>query len=71
MSTKRIKRTCPFTEDDEIGIIIPAAGLGKRMKSKGPKPLIKITEDLTILQNQIKNIQDSFRNHKVVIVCGF
>ena len=54
-----------------MGIIIPAAGLGKRMKSRGPKPLIKIAEDTTILENQIKNIENYFENHKVVLVCGF
>jgi choline kinase len=71
MTVRNIKATNFFGKEEEIGIIIPAAGLGKRMKSRGPKPLIKITENITILQNQIKNIQDSFVNHKVVLVCGF
>jgi len=71
MSTRHITNRRPSDKDDGIGIIIPAAGLGRRMKSRGPKPLIKITKDTTILQNQIKNIQDSFDNHKIVLVCGF
>ena len=71
MSTRHIKKIHPIVEDNEIGIIIPAAGLGKRMKSRGPKPLIKIDENTTILQNQIKNIQDSFDKHKIVLVGGF
>ena len=54
-----------------MGIIIPAAGLGKRMKSRGPKPLIKITENTTILQNQVKNIDECFGDNKIVLVCGF
>jgi len=41
------------------------------MKSRGPKPLIKITENTNILQNQIKNIQNSFDDHTIVLVCGF
>jgi len=71
MSTRHIKGTPPLDPSKRIGIIIPAAGLGKRMKSRGPKPLIKITEDTTILQNQIKNIQEAFDDHSVVLVCGF
>lgn len=71
MNTRHIKKRRPPGKNEGIGIIIPAAGLGRRMKSRGPKPLIKITENTTILQNQIKNIQNSFGNHKIVLVCGF
>ena len=34
----------------QTSIIIPAAGMGRRMKSYGPKPLIKIG-NLTIIKN--------------------
>jgi len=71
MNIRNIKKSAPLDQNGEVGIIIPAAGLGRRMKSRGPKPLIKITEDTTILENQIKNIEGSFEDHKVVLVCGF
>jgi len=71
MTTRQIKTIRRQSSGDQIGIIIPAAGLGKRMKSHGPKPLIKITNNATILQNQIKNIQKVFDDHRIVLVCGF
>ena len=44
---------------NKIGIIIPAAGMGRRMKSYGPKPLIKIGSS-TIIKNQIQLLQTYF-----------
>ena len=38
--------------ENNISIIIPAAGVGRRMKSYGPKPLIKVGNS-TIIKNQI------------------
>ena len=55
---------------DSMGIIIPAAGMGRRMKSYGPKPLIKIGNS-TIIKNQISLLQTYFSNITVVLVCGF
>ena len=53
-----------------IGVIIPAAGMGRRMKSYGPKPLIKIGNS-TIIKNQIGLLQTYFSNITIVLVCGF
>jgi len=60
-----------FSTEKEICIIIPAAGVGRRMKSYGPKPLIKIDESKTILDNQIEVIDRTFKNYHIVMVCGF
>lgn len=57
-------------DEQEITIIIPCAGLGKRMKSYGPKPLIKI-KDKTIFEYQHKAIKETFRKFKIISVCGF
>ena len=43
-----------------ISVIIPAAGMGRRMKSYGPKPLIKIgnstiIKNVNALTNNVKN----------------
>ena len=55
----------------KYSIIIPAAGQGLRMKSYGAKPLIKLTPDLTIIQNQLNIITDKFRSYEVILVTGF
>ena len=53
-----------------IGVIIPAAGMGRRMKSYGPKPLIRIGNS-TIIKNQIHLIYTYINNPLIVLVCGF
>jgi len=68
MSIKYIKN---IDEKTPIDILIPAAGLGKRMKSYGPKPLIKIKKNFSILENQIKIFQKLLPNSTIIIVCGF
>lgn len=63
----------PANKNDnrKISIIIPAAGMGTRMKSHGPKSLIKINKETTILDNQLKYIYSNFNNPQVIIVTGF
>jgi choline kinase len=56
--------------DDEITVIIPAAGRGRRMKSYGPKPLINIGRS-TIIQRQVDMVKSIFPNAKFVVVAGF
>lgn len=55
---------------DHIGIIIPAAGMGRRMKSYGPKPLIKIG-NCSVIKNQINLLKTYLKSSTVVLVCGF
>lgn len=53
-------------------IIIPAAGMGRRMKSYGPKSLTQIgTSNCTIINNQLKIIKKLFQQYVVILVCGF
>lgn len=52
-------------------VIIPAAGLGKRMRSYGPKSLIKIKDDTTILDNQIRHIKSNLKRQEIIVVAGF
>jgi choline kinase len=56
---------------DKYTIIIPAAGLGKRMKIYGPKSLVKINDDHTILSNQIEIINSCFRHCEIIVVGGY
>lgn len=51
-------------------IIIPAAGIGSRMKSQGAKPLLQIGAGITILQLQLQMIQEYMRGHPRIIVVG-
>ena len=53
-----------------IGVIIPAAGMGRRMKSYGPKPLIRIGNS-TVIKNQIHLIHTYITDPLIVLVCGF
>jgi len=55
---------------DDLVIIIPAAGLGRRMKSYGPKSLL-IIEDKNLIHRQIKILTDKYPNSKIVVVAGF
>ena len=59
-----------MTEAKVIDIIIPAAGMGRRMKSYGPKPLIKIGNS-TIIKNQISLLRSYIDHTNIVLVCGF
>lgn len=68
MSVKYIKN---IQQKNPIDVIIPAAGMGRRMKSYGPKSLIKIKKDLTLIENQIKIIKNTIPNSNIIIVAGF
>jgi|15BtaG_2_1085339.scaffolds.fasta_scaffold00006_40 choline kinase len=54
-----------------IDIVIPAAGLGRRMKSYGPKPLIQIKNNTTILANQLKLFRKVLPASNIILVTGF
>tara|TARA_R110002012_G_scaffold319935_2_gene541854 strand:+ start:1558 stop:2259 length:702 start_codon:yes stop_codon:yes gene_type:complete len=66
MAKHKIKKS----HEDEITVIIPAAGRGRRMKSYGPKPLINIGS-CTILERQIDMVKSIFPNAKFIIIAGF
>ena len=52
-------------------IIIPSAGMGRRMRSYGPKSLIKIHENTTIIGRQLSIIKKNFTNCEIILVTGF
>lgn len=55
---------------NQISVVIPAAGVGRRMKSYGPKPLIKLNNE-TVIRRQIRLIRHVFPKSSVVAVTGF
>jgi len=54
-----------------ISVIIPAAGLGSRMKSYGPKSLVKIKDNLSIIENQLKFIYKYLNKPQIILVTGY
>jgi choline kinase len=58
-------------EEGRLSVIIPAAGIGKRMKSKGPKGLLQIHHGMSILELQIRTILKVYPHADIVIVGGF
>tara|TARA_R110000824_G_scaffold128568_4_gene289508 strand:- start:22211 stop:22894 length:684 start_codon:yes stop_codon:yes gene_type:complete len=58
-------------KNKKITVIIPSAGVGRRMKSYGPKCLIELSHEHTILDRQIEIIKSTFPSPEIIIVCGF
>ena len=60
MNNRYIKKIKKSLDTKGLDIMIPAAGLGKRMKSHGPKSLISIKYGQRILDRQVSLIDDYF-----------
>lgn len=52
-------------------IVIPSAGIGKRMRSHGPKATIKLDDKNTVISRQITILKKIFPKSKIVIIVGF
>ena len=59
------------TNPDRLTVIIPAAGIGKRMKSRGPKGLFVVHNGMSVLELQIRGILQVYPNADIIIVGGF
>lgn len=55
----------------ELSVIIPAAGMGHRMKSYGPKALIPVYGGVTLIERQIEIILSCYPNAELFVVIGF
>lgn len=51
-------------------IVIAAAGLGKRMKTSGPKAAVKLCENETVIERQIRLFKKHFPSYEIVVVVG-
>ena len=67
--TKKIFQTLNNVSD--IDVMIPVAGLGKRMKSYGPKALIPIKYGQNILQRQLGIMDETLVSYNLILICGF
>lgn len=55
----------------DLTIIIPSAGEGTRMKTYGPKSLINIKPNITILDYQVKLLKEFFPTSTIILVNGY
>jgi len=66
------RRNAPDSaNDDALTIIIPAASVGKRMKSLGPKALLTLNRGVTILESQLKKLWSEYPQAEIIVVTGF
>jgi choline kinase len=68
MSIKHIREV---SKQEKVDVIIPSAGLGRRMKSYGPKSLIEIKKNLNIITWQLRLIHQHIPYNRIILVCGF
>ena len=55
----------------KYSIIIPCAGQGSRMLSFGAKSLIKIKNNETLIDRQLKILNDIFVKKEIILITGF
>jgi len=55
----------------ELSIVIPAAGMGRRMKSYGPKALINIYDNMTLIERQVELLWSVYPKAEIFVVVGF
>ena len=55
---------------EALSVVIPAAGIGRRMKSHGPNSLIHI-KDSSIIERQIKLVHKYYPESEIIVVVGF
>ena len=64
---KKGKRQDP----NQLSVIIPAAGTGRRMKSYGPKCLLRSEGDMTIIEQIVDNVYNVYPHADTMVVVGF
>lgn len=71
--TTAIKTKVPRQKDCEgsLSIIIPAAGMGHRMKSYGPKALTSLGNRYTLIERQVRMLSRIYPYAEIFIVVGF
>jgi len=67
---KHVKTIYENLDDMLIHVIIPSAGIGRRMKSYGCKSLLSI-KDERLIDLQIKHISNTIPQHEIILITGF
>ena len=73
MAKTRLRHTVPIKSPRhyKYSIIIPAAGLGYRMKSYGPKSLFNLLPNVKLINYQLALIKQVFINYEIILITGF
>ena len=58
-------------EVNQLSVIIPAAGTGRRMKSYGPKCLLHSKGDMSIIEQIVDNALNVYPMADMIVVVGF
>jgi len=69
-ATRNVVQLKHKISQEPLTVIIPAAGEGTRMRSYGPKPLIKI-KGRTIIDRQVELIKHMFPTATIILVSGY
>jgi choline kinase len=67
---KHVKKIYEKREDILVHVIIPSAGIGRRMKSYGCKSLLNIKND-KLIDIQIKCIENVIPSKEIILITGF
>lgn len=67
---KHIKPIYVNINDILVHIIIPSAGIGRRMKSYGCKSLLYVKNE-KLIDIQIKSIKENIPNNDIILITGF
>jgi choline kinase len=70
ISRVRKDREQEDSDFSDMSIIIPIAGMGRRMKTYGPKCMININ-GMSILERQIKQVRQIYPSSDIILVVGF
>ena len=70
-TTKIKDRGVGLSPEQPLTVIIPVAGMGHRMKSYGPKCLLKANQKETILEKTVSNIKREYPYSDIIVVVGF
>ena len=54
-----------------ISIVIPAAGIGSRMRTLGPKALVKLHKEEPLILRQLRLLKETFSDAFVTVVTGY
>lgn len=58
-------------DDRKLTVVIPTAGIGKRLKYVGAKALLALPNRETVVERQLRIIRDVFPNCDIIVVTGF
>jgi choline kinase len=67
---KHIKKIHENIDEQLIHVIIPSAGIGRRMKSYGCKSLLSI-DNMKLIDLQIDAINKEIPNYEIILITGF